>query len=556
MKKSFTPIARGRSTALEIASLKRYFHLLPFMFFVCCTLLIASCEEKDKVSPDDDPDIEEPDVDIDPDTDGELLDIPVSKGHIGLVLDTRSIAKKGYKPAYASVIIDGDLSSFSQNHIEIDEFTNLATLRISKDSISENVLDQFIRGANLDITVYDENNEVLSKRKEKNHPINASAKPMSLKTEKPKINPPLKIIEGAAYKIIAEPVGEHDKGGVLTYTNVPGGYMHFIADFINDPFNIVGQDFTFLPAGNDSTFYIKAGNSYYAYGASNRMSLYDRGKSTPPEEYRKFVLTLNEDGLVTIKHKNSEPYGVDNNTLTFNLESTKETRFRLILADIKWQAQDVGIALSKPIMPPAKIEFAINSPITNCADATITQTVGKEEVRTTTISVGTEESFSVTTTHEARVDASVSVGVNADLFGVVGVEKNYSLSAGYTYTDTESSTSTSRFEATNTTETRVSFMREILVEPYKILNVYDVVQTYENIKMPYVQKLRVSATYEGKALTGEEITLNLMANQFGGVVAETGSNYVIITVKGMVEIQNLMEARTETTELPCPNKPK
>src|SRR5690606_16881280 len=105
----------------------------------------------------DDPDVENPDLDLDLD-EIDAPDLPVSKGHIGLVLDTRSIVKKGYKPTYASVKIDGSLDSFSNSNLEIDEFTNLATLRISRDSISEEVLDQFIKGVPISITVYDAEN--------------------------------------------------------------------------------------------------------------------------------------------------------------------------------------------------------------------------------------------------------------------------------------------------------------------------------------------------------------------------------------------------------------
>src|SRR5690606_36219780 len=128
-------------------------------------------------------------------------------------------------------------------------------------------------------------------------------------------------------------------------------------------------------------------------------------------------------------------------------------------------------------------------------------------------------------------------------------------SAGYTYTDTETKTSTNHFEASSTVETRVSFVREVTVHPYSAVSVYDAVQTYKNVQLPYVQKLRVSAVDEGVALTGEEITSQLIANQFGGVVTETGSDYVLITVRGTIQIANLMEARTDSTPIPCPNFP-
>ncbi len=543
MKKLFTSIKFNLFTALEIAPLKRYSRLGPFIFFVCCALLISSCEENEKVSPADDPDVENPDLDEDID----LPDIPVSKGHIGLVLDTRSIVKKGYKPAYASVEIDGSLSSFSNNHIEIDDFTNLATLRISRDSIPEGVLDQFIKGVPVSITVYDDENQVLAKMQEDNFPINASASALDLKTEKPKIKLPLKIISGARYLIAAKPIEGYEGGTVWSYhSDIYNQPIMLYDNFITNS-QSVGQEFIFEPTGNDSTFYIKAvSTGSYLKMKAGRLSMDPFGDL--------FVLSPDDDGWITIK-KNEAPLRIDVDYLSTDIETTLEAKFKLVSAGIEWKAQDVGITFSNPIMPPAQIEFAINSPIRNCAPSTIKQTIGKEDVRITTISAGTQESFSVTTTHEARVDASVSIGVSVDLFGVAGVEKNYSLSAGYTYTDTETKTSTNHFEATSTVETRVSFVREVTVHPYSAVNVYDAVQTYKNVQMPYVQKLRVSAVYEGVALTGEEITSQLIANQFGGVVTETGSNYVLITVRGTIQIENLMEARTDSTPIPCPNVP-
>lgn len=548
MKKMHTRTECGRpDTALEIATERKYFRSLFLLFFACSTLFFTACEEKEDVNPDDQP-LE--DVDLD----APLPDHPVSKGHIGLVLDARTIAKKGYKPAYASVIIDGPLSSFSDDHIEIDEFTNLATLRISRDSISEDALDQFIRGVSVTITVFDEGNEILSETKEENLPVNASARPFSLKTKKQKIKRPLKIIAGAPYIIVTKPIDGYEGGTIWSYHLGSDPLIMLYDNLIQDGDVVgVGQEFTFESAGNDSTFYIKATDKgQYIDIFQETVQTFTDKMPNLPDNY-KFILVQDDEGWITIKSHIHKPLKIDFDYL--RTSKGIDVKFKLISADIEWQAQDVGIAFENPIMPPAKADLAINTLINNCAPSTITQTVGKEDTRVTTVSLGAEESFSLTTSHEARVDASVSIGVSADLFGVVGVEKNYSLSAGYTYTNTSTNTSTKRFETSTTTETRVSFQREVLVHPYTAVHVYDAVQTYENVQMPYVQKLRVSAIYNGTALTGEEIISQLTANQFGGVVAETGSNYVIITVRGMIQIQNLMEVRTDSSPIPCPNVP-
>lgn len=548
MKNSHTSIEHDRPSmvTLETAPAKKYFRLLCLFLFVFSILFCTACDEKD-VKPDAPPE-EEVELDTPP------LDLPVSKGHIGLVLDTRNIAKKGYKPTYASVEIEGPLSSFSNDHIEIDEFTNLATLRISRDSISEDMLDQFMRGVSADITVYGEGNEVLSKKKEENLPINNTAKAVNLKTEKPKIKHPLKIVAGAPYIIVTKPIEGYEGGTIWSYKLGSDPLIILYDNLIQDgDVTGVGQEFTFESAGNDSTFFIKAAaKGQYIDIFQETVQTYTDQMPNLPNNY-KFILTQDDEGWITIKSHIHKPLKIDFDYL--RTSKGIDVKFKLISADIEWQAQDVGMSFGNPIMPPAKIDLAINTLINNCAASTITQTIGKEDTRITTVSAGTEESISITSSHEARVDASMSIGVNVDLFGVAGVEKNYSLSGGYTYTNSSTKTNTHHFEVSNTIETKVSFQREVLVEPYTAVHVYDAVQTYEKVQMPYVQKIRVSAVYNDKALTGDEIISQLTANQFGGVVAEKGSNYVIITVRGTVHIHNLMEARTNSTPIPCLNAP-
>jgi hypothetical protein len=83
------------------------------------------------------------------------------------------------------------------------------------------------------------------------------------------------------------------------------------------------------------------------------------------------------------------------------------------------------------------------------------------------------------------------------------------------------------------------------------MDAYDAVQTYPNVVVLYVQKIRVTASLNGKPLTGDEIVSQLIANQFGGVVTETGDTYVTISVRGKVNIKNLMKSVTETKTRPC-----
>lgn len=502
--------------------------------------------------------------------DTSTLDIPVSQGHLGLILDTRPIVKKGYKPAYLSLSISGALSSFSDDHMEVDEFTNLAILRIQKDSVSESEVAQFAKGVPATVKVYNNASELLAELQE-SLPVMANAVPVPIETQKPKIMPPLKIIPGTPYVIQTLPAGSYKGGDIWTYTYdmVNGGligkdplkvyenpYIGLGTVYISpgdEANNAAGQIFTFEPAGNDSTFYIKAGGKKKQY-----VDVYQKTVQTftdPPQssDNYKFILSQDLEGAITIKSHDQHPLKINTDAAlgSVRTDGTTPVKFRLIPVDIVWTAQNMGITYDQPVMPPAELDFALATTINNCGAGTISQEVGKADSRETIITAGTEESFSIAAEHSASVDMSLSMGVSADLFGVAGMERNLTLSAGYTFTYMETKTSTSRVEKSTKETTEISLKRMADVPPYTSKDIYDAVQTYRNVVAYYVQKIRVSGKRDGISLTGDEIASQLVANQFGGVVTETGDGYVTITVRGKVNIENLMAAQTDARSRPC-----
>ena len=527
------------------------------LFFLVTGLAITSCKKNNLDSPSG--------PEITP-LDTSTLNIPVSQGHLGLILDTRPIVKKGYKPAYLSLSISGTLSSFSDDHMEVDEFTNLAILRILKDSVSESEVAQFAKGVPATIKVYNDADELLAELQE-SLPVMANAVPVPIETLKPKIVPPLKIIAGTPYVIQALPADGYEGGGIWTYTYnmINGGligknplkvyenpYIGLGTKYIktNDE---AGQIFTFESAGNDSTFYIKAEGKKKQY-----VDVYQKTVQTftdPPQssDNYKFILSQDEEGAITIRSHDHHPLKVNKDATLGGLRTDGITpvKFRLIPVDIIWTAQNMGITYDQPIMPPAQLDFALATTINNCGAGTISQEVGKADSRSTTITAGTEESFSIATEHSASVDMSLSMGVSADLFGVAGIERNLTLSVGYTFTYMETKTSTSRVETSTTETTEISLKRIAHVPAYTSKDIYDAVQTYRNVVAYYVQKIRVSGKRDGVSLTGDEIASQLVANQFGGAVTETEDTYVTITVRGKVNIENLMAAQTDAKSRPC-----
>src|SRR5690606_14846298 len=197
-----------------------------------------------------------------------------------------------------------------------------------------------------------------------------------------------------------------------------------------------GQIFTFEAAGNDSTFYIKAEGKKKQY-----VDVYQKTVQTftgPPQssDNYKFILSQDQEGAITIQSYDQHPLRINKDATLGSLKTDGIThvKFRLIPVDIVWTARNMGITYDQPIMPPAQLDFALATTINNCGAGTISQEVGKADSRITTITAGTEESFSIATEHSASVDMSLSMGVSADLFGVAGMERNLTLSVGYTFT--------------------------------------------------------------------------------------------------------------------------
>ena len=78
-------------------------------------------------------------------------------------------------------------------------------------------------------------------------------------------------------------------------------------------------------------------------------------------------------------------------------------------------------------------------------------------------------------------------------------------------------------------------------------------QSYENVRVPYVQRFRVKGTYQedGEDLTGEEILTQFSFNGFNGVVTEVGNNYIEVTVRGNNVIDRLIDTKTVADDTPA-----
>lgn len=472
--------------------------------------------------------------------------IVVDNGHIGLLIDTRSIAKKGYVPVKTRLTFTGEYEKFSRN-LNVNQNTLIATLKFYVDSLTTDKVNGFKNGVAVSIAVYDEQNTKISQLDLTNQEIDASNNPVIMETTLPGKLPLLKLNPESVFIIQSEYSGK-----ILTAEFIDFGlFPVYSRDY--DVGGNVYQKYYFksVPNGGDSSFYI-IGNQGVAVTGKTLLELQSGIIDDELTDNEVYIIKEDNDGWVKIRQKNGSYFKEDTSNLYGNFiegSETDYTRFRLLYADIIWSMSDLGTSYDQPILPAAKLEFAYKATLRNCSGATLTEKVGRSETRTQSFRSGLEESLELFTSHEGSIEVTAGVDVEASFFGN-GAVYNFEVTAGYTYTTSNTNTSTKYWESTETTEVEISREREVEIGPNLAVEVYDAVETISNVKLPFTKKFRIKAKDSGgNVLKGEEINFQLFTNRFDGVVTTIGSDYVDFTIKGTTTIDKMMEVDTKITEL-------
>jgi hypothetical protein len=91
----------------------------------------------------------------------------------------------------------------------------------------------------------------------------------------------------------------------------------------------------------------------------------------------------------------------------------------------------------------------------------------------------------------------------------------------------------------------------LTVPPFTAVEAYDAVKTIENVRVPFTQVLRITATNkdDDSALSGREIVSQMLFNFVGGVVSTVSDDYIDISFRGYATIDQLFQATTNVNEL-------
>ncbi len=478
------------------------------------------------------------------------VDLPVDSGEVGLVLDAREYTRRGYSPAEVDVTFPTHPDH--NQTLDVDPVTNLAVLHLRTEELTPAERQAFANGVAVDIAVLDENQASLGPHSESSQVLDDSNLPLVLPSTLPYLPHALALRADVPY--LLQPEGEN---GVMT-SNASDAYLP--AAYLPD--NPVQQFyFTAIDGAADPNTYViehragyPGGTYFYITAPDGWVSLNGDGTPLPAGGPQQFVLEQDAEGWLQIRVAGTTDYLQISTEAGGIMEAVPGpgTRFRLISDDIAWTVVDRGTVFHDPITPPAHLDFAYQATIRNCSDATLSEVVGRAESRSTTATVSSSESLQLFSSDELSTGVTVSAEVGGGVPLVGEVTGSASSTMTYSYTTSQTTTTENSLSKTSESSTEVSRTRELTLPPHTAVEVYDAVRTIASVRIPFSQVLRVSGTYkdDGSALTGQEILSQMLFNFVSGVPVQVGASFVDISLRGRMEIDQLLKAQTDANDLP------
>ncbi|WP_066633007.1 hypothetical protein [Labilibacter marinus] len=496
-------------------------------------------------------------------SDSTVNTIPVDAGEIGIGIDTRLLAVRGYKPTTVNVSIGGDLSALSQNNIEVDDYTHMALFKIKRENLSADQIFLFSEGVAIEASVYDAQNNLIETESNTKFIISGSNRTLTVETEKPRLFQAIKFNPNVPHYILYN--NRYLGGNRINFSSKSYDNIFIVSTLFRDSPNSDHhkiQQFYFIPLGDDvyaiktafKNCYLELYDGVLRWNANYS----DDNGAVTLEDKHKFKFEGTRDGQVKIRPANGSDffkqkwvniYGYHQAALSNTLSTAEDLALNVVAANITWQYEDLGTEYSAAIVPPAQMDFAFDQTIHNCSGATGQYFVGNNQTETKTVLIGMQESANLYSSQTDSKSATISASANGTVFGVgVSVSASGTLSNSNTTAFGQSKTNSS---STSYTETeKVSSNRKITVPPYTSVEVFDVIQKFKYVRIPFVQRTLLRGTDDiGIPLTGPEIETQLLANGFNGVILEVGSDYIEFSVRGSVGVSNYFEYKNTVNDI-------
>ncbi|WP_299099842.1 hypothetical protein [uncultured Winogradskyella sp.] len=485
-------------------------------------------------------------------------------GDLGLLINTRDLVKKGYNPVKVNITTTAIQGNYDQELV-VDPFTNIAQLKLSIDDLTEIAVDELRDGVGLEVEVLNpSDNVILSETysvvsfEENGNQFDIDASNLEAVSNNLHFNGDMRyylqlVDAGGNFEntIVWKP-GSGDDGSLRLEERTSS----FNRGITSEQFYIYqyqNEDNTVAVYSAITNRYLRIGESTRTFRQSGAYSF----PSTNPNSLGadlKFIVKKESNGLYTIRGaSDNKPLrrianGSDMNWHT-NDNGTIQY-FRIISLDIEWQVTQLDTEYLQPIMPAVVTSFGFNSTLKNCGSGNLEQQVGIEKDVTTTYTNAFSETIGLSSRVTTNVDVTVSATAGASFFGNGG-SVTAEASAGLEVS-TEASTSSTVSAEESVSDTNTFFSNRIVTVPAGSASlVYDAYQTYSNVKVPYVKRLRLTGnhTQGPESMSGFEIATQLEISNFLGVITNIGSDFVEVTIKGNMYLNNIVDSVTEVRDV-------
>jgi len=485
-------------------------------------------------------------------------------GDLGLLINTRDLVKKGYNPVKVNITTTAIQGNYDQELV-VDPFTNIAQLKLSIDNLTEIAVDELRNGVGLEVEVLNpSDNVILSETysvvsfEENGNQFDIDASNLEAVSNNLHFNGDMRyylqlVDAGGNFEntIVWKP-GSSDDGSLRLEERTSS----FNQGTTSEQFYI----YQYQNEDNTVALYSAITNRYLRIGESTRTFRQSGAYSFPSTNPNslgadlKFKVKKESNGLYTIRGaSDNKPLRRIANGSDINWHTNDSGTiqyFRIISLDIDWQVTQLNTEYLQSILPAVETSFGFNSTLKNCGSGNLEQQVGIEREVTTTYTNAFSETIGLSSRVTTNVDVTVSATAEASFFGNGG-SVTAEASAGLEVS-TEASTSSTVSAEESVSETNTFFSNRIVTVPAGSASlVYDAYQTYSNVKVPYVKRLRLRGNHNQgpESMSGFEIATQLEISNFSGVITNIGSDFVEVTIKGNMYLNNIVDAVTEVRDV-------
>ncbi|RRQ49557.1 hypothetical protein DZC72_02845 [Maribacter algicola] len=496
------------------------------------------------------------------------------KGDIGMVLNTRELAKKGYYPVKAQLDVKGTSANFSQT-IDLDPYAFMGQIKLPVEDLSEADLNTLKDGVEVIAKLFDaEGSEIFAETFTsilfKPDPVPATCNPNDL----PDLNTEVEVVENTPYYIQAvkyennqiEPENRAAFRRILQENPLdPSSFLYnnllsmtstveFTGDEENSSYffeSIEGKANHFNIKHQASDSYLKSELMKYGpldFGYDGIKVGFEKSDRLNQQ----FVLHKVGNGVYRMTDAYFEPIKVTPGVgLTVGAAEGEELLVRLVPINIDWSVEEIETHYLEPLLPAAQNGFSYNSTLINCGSGPLKQTIGESKNVETTTTVGWEESFSFMSSSTASYSMTLGLEVEGKFFGN-GAKYSAEATGSSEFTTQNSIENSIWNEATDTTVETFFSEREITVPAKSAVQAYDAFQSYDNIKVNVVQRVQVRGRNQNDnnmALSGKQIATQFHFNGFDGVITQIGPDYVEVTIRAVATMDKIFKSKSDVQEV-------